>query len=96
MATIGVQSEELHAQSGRVVSGASEVSQILARLTGEIANLAGSWQGSASDAFQSRWQEWQTGASQVQQAMENMGQFLDQAALAYERNEDELRAAAGR
>lgn len=96
MATIGVQSEELHAQHGRVINGASEVEAILSRLTGEIANLAGSWQGSASQAFQSRWQEWQTGATQVQQAMQNMGQFLQQAAQSYETTEEELRSAAGR
>lgn len=96
MATIGVQSEELSAQSGRVGAGAEEVEATLARLTGEIAALAGSWQGSASEAFQSRWQEWQTGANQVQLAMRNMGEFLQQAASAYETTENELRAAAGR
>ncbi len=96
MARIGVQSEDLHNQSQRVAQGSAEVTELLTRLTGEIANLAGTWQGAASDAFQSRWTEWQAGASQVQQAMENMGQFLQQAGASYEATEDELRTAAGR
>jgi hypothetical protein len=50
----------------------------------------------ASAAFQTRWQEWQAGATQVQQAMDSMGIFLDEAARTYEETEEALRAAAGR
>jgi WXG100 family type VII secretion target len=94
MAKIGVQSEDIRQQSTNVNKGSAEVTDILTRLTGEIASLAGTWQGAASQAFQDRWQEWQNGATQVQQAMEHMGQFLAQAAEAYETTEDQLRAAS--
>lgn len=94
MAKIGVQSEDIRQQSANVNKGAAEVTDILGRLTGEITNLAGTWQGAASDAFQQRWTDWQNGAKQVQQAMEAMGQFLGQAAEAYESTEDQLRNAA--
>lgn len=96
MARITVTSEELHQQATRVATGANEVDAILTRLTGEIQNLAASWEGAASQAFQTRWQEWQTGAQQVRQAMEGMGQFLAEAARAYEDTEEQLRSAAGR
>ncbi|QJY47941.1 WXG100 family type VII secretion target [Pseudonocardia broussonetiae] len=96
MARIGVQSEELREQSSRVAMGSTEVTDILNRLTGEIGALAASWQGAASEAFQSRWAEWQAGAQQVQAAMDNMGVFLEQAATSYEATEDELRSAVGR
>lgn len=96
MARIGVQSEELRQQAGAVKTGAAEVNEILSRLTGQIQALASTWEGAASAAFQTRWQEWQTGAAQVQQAMDGMGVFLDQAALTYEETEESLRAAAGR
>ena len=96
MARIGVQSEELRQQAGTVKVGASEVSEILSRLTGQIQTLASSWEGAASAAFQARWQEWQAGAAQVQQAMDGMGIFLDEAARTYEETEEALRAAAGR
>ena len=77
-------------------AGAAEVNDILGRLTGQIQTLASSWEGAASAAFQARWQEWQAGAAQVQQAMDGMGIFLEQAAVTYEETEESLRAAAGR
>jgi WXG100 family type VII secretion target len=89
-----VDSSDLRAQSGQVRAGASDVSETLTRLTGQIADLAGRWEGSASQAFQARWQEWQTGAQAVQQAMENMGVFLEQAAQAYEETEAGLSSSA--
>jgi WXG100 family type VII secretion target len=95
MAKVAVQSEELHTQSAAVKSGAADVSEILGRLTSQITNLAGQWEGSASQAFQARWQEWQSGAQNVQQAMEHMGLFLDQAGDAYEQNEEALRRGSG-
>ena len=96
MPRIGVQSEELRQQSSAVKAGAAEVNDILGRLTGQIQSLASTWEGAASAAFQTRWQEWQTGAAQVQQAMDGMGIFLDEAARTYEETEESLRAAAGR
>ena len=96
MARIGVQSEDLRQQATAVKAGAAEVSETLSRLTGQIQSQAATWEGAASAAFQTRWQEWQAGATQVQQAMDSMGIFLDEAARAYEETEDSLRAAAGR
>lgn len=96
MARIGVQSEELSAQSARVGNGYTQVSDVLTQLTGEITSLAGSWQGAASEAFQSRWAEWQAGSQQILLSMEAMGAFLQQAAAQYETTEEELRSAAGR
>jgi 6 kDa early secretory antigenic target len=96
MARIGVQSEELRQHATTVKAGAAEVNDILGRLTGQIQSLASTWEGAASAAFQTRWQEWQAGATQVQQAMDSMGIFLDEAARTYEETEEALRAAAGR
>ncbi|OLT00612.1 hypothetical protein BJF90_34230 [Pseudonocardia sp. CNS-004] len=91
-----MQSEELRQQAAEVKAGAGEVNDILSRMTGRIQTLASSWEGAASAAFQARWQEWQVGAAQVQQAMDGMGIFLDEAARTYEETEDSLRAAAAR
>ena len=94
MPKLAVQSEDLRHQSDAVKNGANEVSDILSRLTQQISDLASRWEGGASEAFQSRWQEWQTGASKVQQAMDDMGLFLGQAAQAYEDTENSLKSAA--
>ena len=96
MPKLAVQSEDLRDQSNAVKNGANEVSDILTRLTQQISDLASRWEGGASEAFQSRWQEWQTGAKNVQQAMDDMGVFLQQAAEAYEETENSLKTAAGR
>lgn len=96
MAQIGVHSEDLHSQSQQVARGSAEVHDVLGRLTAQIADLAGRWEGGASQAFQSTWHDWQNSATQVHQAMESMGQFLEQAAVAYENTETEIRNAATR
>lgn len=95
MAKIGVQSEDIRGQSDAVKSDFVQVHDILARRTAEIGNLASTWQGAASDAFQQRWADWQSGARNVEHAMEAMGLFLGQAAEAYEATEDQLRKASG-
>jgi WXG100 family type VII secretion target len=96
MARLAVQSEDLHTQSDAVNTGSQQVDEILKRLTAQIVDLAGRWEGGASEAFQTRWQEWQTGADSIRHAMEDMGRFLHQAGLAYENTEQELRTATGR
>ena len=96
MARIGVDSEDLRQHSSVVTTGANQVSEILTRLTGQIQDLAARWEGAASEAFQGRWHDWQQGATQIQQAMDEMGTFLAQAAEAYEATEDGLRSASGR
>ncbi len=94
MNKLTVQSDDLRHQSTNVVKGAADVNSILSQLTGQIANLAAQWEGGASQAFQSRWQEWQQGARQVHDAMEHMGQFLQQAAEAYEQTEANIQQHA--
>lgn len=96
MAQLAVQSEDLRQQASAVQSGATEVNDILSRLTSQIAALAGNWQGTAQQAFDSRWQEWQAGAKNISQAMEDMGRFLSEAAAQYEQTEQQLTQAAGR
>jgi WXG100 family type VII secretion target len=92
---LAVQSEDLRSQSAEVKHGASDVHDTLSRLTSQIADLASRWEGGASQAFQNRWTDWQQGATQVQEAMDAMGEFLAKAAEAYEDTEESLKSAAG-
>ncbi|MCE3552390.1 WXG100 family type VII secretion target [Pseudonocardia sp. RS11V-5] len=96
MAQLAVTFEDLRTQSAAVQTGAADVNDILTRLTSQIADLAARWEGGASQAFQSRWQEWQSGAQSIQQAMDDMGRFLQTAADTYEQTEQGLQQAAGR
>lgn len=96
MQKLTVQSEDLRQQSTEVDRGAQEVESIIGQLGGQISQLAANWAGGASDAFRDRWDEWQRGARDIKQAMDDMAQFLRQAAEAYESTEEQIKSAAGR
>ena len=95
MAKLAVQFEDLRTQSTAVKHGANEVHDILAKLTAQISDLASRWEGGTSEAFHQRWDDWKTGAQNVQQAMDAMGDFLGKAADTYEETENQLKTAAG-
>jgi WXG100 family type VII secretion target len=96
MAAIDVESTELRQQAQSVRSGASEVNDIVGRLTGQVQELSGRWRGSASESFQGLWDEWQRGAQQLREAMQGIGDFLERAAETYEQAEDSIKSSAGR
>ena len=92
---LGVQSEDLRTESAHVQAGAADVGEILGRLSTEIQNLASNWQGEAYEAFLGHWQHWQQGAEQIHKAMDEMSNFLTQAATQYEETEHAIKSAAG-
>ena len=96
MQKLTVQSEDLKSQSDQVQHGSQQVEDIVGRLGSQIQQLAANWAGGASDAFHQRWEEWQQGARDIQQAMDDMSQFLRNAADAYEQTEEQIKSAAGR
>lgn len=95
MAIIDVESAELRQQAHSVKSGAAEVNDLVSRLTGQVQDLAGRWRGSASESFQTLWDEWKTSASQLREAMDGIGGFLDNAAQTYEDAENAIKNSAG-
>jgi WXG100 family type VII secretion target len=96
MAIIDVESAELRQQAQSVKNGAAEVNELVTRLTGQVQDLAGRWRGSASEGFQGLWDEWQRSATQLREAMQGIGDFLQQAAETYEQAEDSIKSSAGR
>ena len=96
MQKLTVQSDDLEHQSTEVQRGAEQVNETLTRLGNQITQLASNWGGGASDAFRDRWDEWQKGARDVQQAMDDMAKFLHNAADTYAQTEDQIKSAAGR
>jgi WXG100 family type VII secretion target len=94
MSLIKVTSEELHTQSTQVGSGASQIEDTVTRLSGQVNDLAGRWEGAASSSFQAMYQQWQTGARQCNEAMKGIATFLSQAATTYEQAEEQIRQAA--
>jgi WXG100 family type VII secretion target len=93
MALIDVESGELRQQANAVKQGAANVDEVVQQLTAQVRDLAGRWRGSASEGFQTLWDEWQRGAVQLQEGMQGIGNFLDSAATQYEETENTIASA---
>jgi WXG100 family type VII secretion target len=91
-----VDSQVLNDQARDVTDAASDIDGRLKSVTAQVNALQANWQGAASDKFQSLWQEWQTGATQLLEAMTGIGDFLRQAATAYEETEANIASNSGR
>jgi WXG100 family type VII secretion target len=91
-----VEFQELQDQAEAVKRGATQVDDIVQQLTTQVRDLAGRWQGSASEGFQNLWDEWQRGAIQLQEGMQGIGQFLDTAAKQYQETEDSIASSTRR
>jgi early secretory antigenic target protein ESAT-6 len=92
---IKVTSEELQQQGARTTTAATNVQDTLSVLRGQINDLSSRWEGAASTSFQALYDEWQQGAAHVQQSLEGIAKFLNQAATTYEQAEQQIRQSSG-
>jgi WXG100 family type VII secretion target len=90
---IDVTPQELRDTATSVRRGSDDVQHVLSSLAAHVQAL--SWRGSASEGFQSMFQEWQQGAQQVREAMDGIASLLAQAAQAYEDTDAGIRANTG-
>jgi WXG100 family type VII secretion target len=63
----------------------------LAMLTAAMTDLAGSWTGPASSAFQSVYETWKGTAQQMKQTLDELGASLRNAGTQYSDTENTLR-----
>jgi 6 kDa early secretory antigenic target len=63
----------------------------LTTLTNAMADLAGTWTGPASTAFQDAYQTWKTTAQQTQTALDDIAKSLRNAGNQYDENENAIR-----
>jgi WXG100 family type VII secretion target len=92
VAAISVTPEQLQQISAQLTSGASEVESILGQLAGYVSPLQGDWVGQASGRFESLWNEWQTSARNLHEALTGIAQLTQQAGTAYATNEQNIAA----
>jgi WXG100 family type VII secretion target len=91
---IKVTSEDLLTVSASLQSGAGEIDSRLSSMRAQVQSLIESgWQGAASAQFGSLFTEWNTGAGQLNQALEGISQLLSQAANAYAQTEQSITQA---
>jgi len=90
MGIIRVTPDQLAQISSQVNSGASSIESQLASLGSTVSTLQGEWQGAAEAQFESLWQQWQKGASDIQQALTGISNLLNKAAQSYEETESAI------
>ena len=71
---------------------AADLEARLTMLTSAMADLAGTWTGPASTAFQNAYESWKGTAQQTKQALDDIGVSLRNAGTQYDDNEDALRS----
>ena len=91
MAQIVVTADELDNVASQLNAGAEEVMQQFNQLRGAVDNLVSAgWQGTASQAYQETYTQWNSGAQQVHEALTQISQMLRSAATTYRETEARL------
>jgi len=73
----------LQAMAGQCRAAASDSQAQTAALSSRInADVTAGWEAGSAQAFLALYQQWQTSAQGVQQALQGIGQLIDQTAIA--------------
>ena len=91
MALIRVTSEDLASAAAQLSSGSQEIDSQLSGMHNLVQSLVGSdWQGAASSSFESLYQQWNTSAASLRQALDGISKLLANAATAYANTEQQI------
>jgi WXG100 family type VII secretion target len=91
MALIKVTSEDLANASAQLNSGSQEIDAQLSSMHSLVQELVASdWQGAASSSFESLYQEWNTSAANLREALNGISRLLSNAASAYASTEQQI------
>ena len=91
MALIKVTSEDLANASAQLNTGAQEIDTQLNSMRGLVQELVASdWQGAASSSFDTLYQEWNTSAANLRQALDGISKLLANAASSYASTEQQI------
>jgi WXG100 family type VII secretion target len=91
MSLIKVTSEDLSNASAQLNSGSQEIDAQLGTMHSLIQQLVASdWQGAASSSFETLYQEWNTSAANLRQALDGISRLLANAASAYASTEQQI------
>jgi WXG100 family type VII secretion target len=91
MALIKVTSEDLATVAAQLSSGSEEIDSELARMRGLVQGLVASdWQGAASSAFDNLYQQWNTSAANLREALDGISRLVANAATAYASTEQQI------
>jgi WXG100 family type VII secretion target len=89
---VSVSTGDVADKAAAIQSEATDLEARLTALTSAMADLAGTWTGPASSAFQNVYETWKGTAQQVKQTLDELGVSLRNAGTQYDENEDALRS----
>jgi WXG100 family type VII secretion target len=95
MAVIKVTSEDLHTTSASLKQAAEQINSTSEQAKSQVMALQGIWEGTASSAFDEAFQQWTSGAQQVDQALARISELLNNAAQSYETTEQSITQSFG-
>ncbi|HZR50823.1 MAG TPA: WXG100 family type VII secretion target [Streptosporangiaceae bacterium] len=91
MALIKVTSEDLANASAQLSTGSQEIDSQLSTMHSLVQGLVSSdWQGAASSSFESLYQEWNTSAANLREALDGISKLLANAASSYAATEQHI------
>ena len=97
MALIKVTSEDLANASAQLSSGSQDIDAQLSTMRSLVQELVASdWQGAASSSFDSLYQEWNTSAANLREALDGISKLLSNAASAYASTEQQIQQSMHR
>ena len=98
----GTSIEEMQRAGQHVFSVNDQVQADLSALRGQLAPLAGAWQGEAAGAFQALMLRWDTDARSLNAALRSIGEAIQTSGQSYQQQEEQqsrdlsaIRAALG-
>ena len=91
MALIKVTSEELASAATQLSVGSQEIESQLSSMRSLVQSLvASNWQGAASSAFDGLYQQWNTSAANLREALDGISRLVGNAATAYANTEQQI------
>lgn len=90
MSEILLKAEDARSAASDMRKAATEATDQFESLRGRLAPLSDSFRGQTAVAFDARYEEWRTSATQLIQALDSLGAFLDGAANAIEETDATL------
>jgi len=91
MSLIKVTSEDLSNAAAQLSQGSQEIDSRLNSMRGLVQSLIGSdWQGAASSSFDALYQQWNTSATNLREALDGISKLLSNAASSYQQTEQAI------
>jgi|JI102314A2RNA_FD_contig_31_10176049_length_327_multi_2_in_0_out_0_1 WXG100 family type VII secretion target len=84
---LAVTFQDLQEASSTLQTGSAEIEDRLAYMRNRLEPIHASWQGAAKGQFDALWQEWETSAMRLREALDGISQLMSTAASNYEEAE---------